>query len=133
MAIKNLKTINYKELDAWVFDNSEHLVLAEEGAKVLFSLLSLRGEYVLLDEEHNTLYMYIPGFSEPIRAEFEDILSEARAIYSQELHRTEERLRKLSGMDYNVYRKRYEQLLTQGRELSLIELCNSKHLKEARV
>lgn len=130
MAINNLKSINYKELDAWVFDNSEHLVLAEEGAKVILSLLSVRGEYILLDEENNTLYMNIPGFSDPIRVTFEDVVNEVREVYSHELHRTEEKLRKLRGMEYNSYRKIYEQLLAQGRELSLIELCNK--LKEVR-
>lgn len=130
MVNSNLKSITYKELDAWIFDNSEHLVLAESGAKVIFSLLSLRGEYLLLDKECNTLYMNIPGFSDPIRVTFENVVNEVREIYSHELHRTEEHLRKLRGVEYGSYKKIYEQLLAQGRELSLIELCNK--LREVR-
>lgn len=131
--VSNFKLINYKELDAWVFDKSEYLVLAEAGAKVIFSLLSVRGEYLLLDEENDMLYMKVRELAEPVRCSFEEVVSEVREIYSHELHRTEEKLRKLKGMEYNSYRKIYEQLLSQGRELSLIELCNSRHLKEARV
>ena len=127
----NLKSINYKELDAWIFDKSEHLILSGEGAKVIFAMLSLRGEYLLLDEANDALYMNIPGFSEPIRVTFEEIYTEAKEIYSHELHRTEEKLRKLKGMEYGSYRKVYENLIAQGRELSFIELCNSKYLKEA--
>ena len=131
--VNNLKSINYKELDAWIFDNSEHLVLSEYGAKVIYSLLSVRGESILLDEEQNILYLSIPGFSEPIRVTFGDVIKEVKEIYSHELHRAEEKLRKLKGMEYNSYRKIYEGLISQGRELSLIELCNSKGLKEARL
>lgn len=131
--VNNLKAITYKELDAWIFDNSEHIILSESGAREIFSLLSVRGEYLLLDEENGMFYMHIPGFSEPVRVTFEEIVCEVREIYSHELHRTEEKLRKLRGLEYGSYKKVYENLLAQGEELSFIELCNARYLKEVRV
>ena len=129
----NLKTIYYKELSDWIFDRADILVISEDGARAVCALLSLRGEYLLVDEEveGDMMYMHIPGFSEPIRMTFEEVVREAREIYSHELHRTEEHLRKLRGVEYGSYRKIYEQLLNQGRELSMIEVCSK--LKEVRV